>query len=312
MNNKMNDNGIFRLHPVPDTVQEGLLLVNSPHSGRDYSRVDASSLKCSLDQLSVLEDTIMDQIAQLSSLGQYGITALEALFPRSYIDPNRIITSLDKSQIRGWTGKHLDFFIPDFYTALGCGLVPIRAAAENFELYDPEFYPTESDIAERLKYYKAYHQQFQKTLREIFNRFGGYALLDMHSCYPSGIVESGARENRADIVLSNAFGQSCSDEFLQVVKTAYMGQGFTDIAINNPFKGGYITSHYGRGGMGVFAAGNAATMGKSEKINALQVELNKRLYWDFEKREEKPNAEALKKANIAVFRTVNDYALSLV
>lgn len=307
----MESNAIFKFHAVADNTTSGPVLVNSPHSGRDYSMVDMSALKCGMEKLRVLEDTLIDVIAQLAQLAQYGITSLEALFPRSYIDPNRALTSLDKLQIRGWTGRHISSFIPDFYTALGCGLVPVRAAAEGFEIYDAANYPTEDDIAGRLKYYKAYHHQLQQALHDLFNRFGGYALLDMHSCYPSGIIESGARENRADIILSNCHGQSCSDEFMHVVKAAFLEQGLTDIAINHPFKGGYITSHYGKGGMGIFASGHAPSMMKSDNIHALQIELNKRLYWDFEKQEEKADAEPLKRANIAVFRAVNDYMMSL-
>ena len=307
----MDQTSIFKLHKVADGVPVGPLLVNSPHSGRNYTMMDMGVLKCTIDKLRTLEDTVMDGITQLGNLAQYGITALEALFPRSYIDPNRAATSLDKTQIRGWTGKYLNSFIPDLYTALGCGLVPVRAAAEGFEIYEPANFPTEEDIAGRLKFYKSYHSQLQKSLHDLFNQFGGYALLDMHSCYPTGIVETGARANRADIILSNCHGQSCSEDFLQVVKAAYLEQGFTDIVINQPFKGGFITSHYGKGGMGVFAGGNAQGMTNSDNINSLQIELNKRLYWDFEKQQEKPDSEPLKQANIAVFRTVKDYMLSL-
>lgn len=306
------NNPAFKLYEAADTDQSGLLLVNCPHSGRDYSMFDLGQLKCSYDQLRILEDSMMDEVAQLSSLASYGITALKAMFPRSYIDPNRALTSLDKSQMRHWTGKYIDFFIPDKYTSFGSGLVPIDAKPEGFEIYAPEFYPTEEDIAGRLKYYKAYHAQLQKTLQDNFNKFGGYALLDMHSCYPTGQPdETGDLPRRADIILSDCRGQSCSPEFLEVVRQAYLDQGLTDIEINRPFKGGYITSHYGKGGIGVFAPGQISPSRSAANINAIQIEVNKRLYWDFDEEQESRQASMVKEANVAVFRIVDAYTRSL-
>lgn len=306
-------NDIFKIHPPDNADHSGMLVVNCPHSGQDYAMFDVEKITCSFEQLRVLEDSLMDEMAQLSRLGQYGITALQALFPRSYIDPNRAVTSLDKTQIRQWTGQYINYFIPDKYTSLGAGLVPVKAKPEGFDIYEPDNYPTEEDIAGRLKYYKAYHAQLQEILRESFNKFGGYALLDMHSCHPTGPAdENGDRPRRADIILSDCRGQSCSAEFLEVVRQAYIAQGFENVEVNRPFKGGFITSHYGRGGMGIFSAGQVAPSRAGDTINALQIEVNKRLYWDFETGREKPDSAPLKAANIAVFRKVHDYSLSLV
>ncbi len=294
MNNK---SAAYRVYTP--TIPAGPVVVNSPHSGRDYSMVNLQDMSCSLEKLRHLEDVLMDVACDLPALGQYGITAIEALFPRSYIDPNRPPTSIDPVQI--WEQKsELFTCIPDKYTAMGFGLVPIQSPADDIVLYSADNLPREKDILSRMAYHTQYHHALKQTLADVFKTHGGYAFLDMHSCSPYGAPDAqGVRMKRADIILSNCLGRSCDEEFLNVVADAYKNEGLTSIAINTPFQGGYITDTYGRH--------NAEPGMGYGKINALQIEINKRVYLDEGMMAVNENIANVQRANQRVYQAVDAY-----
>lgn len=255
----------------------GPLIVSSPHSGRDYSPFDPSRLICSHEQLRNLEDVGMDQVSNIGHLAQDGIAAIEFLLPRSFIDVNRAPTSLDISQIHDYLPRLK--CIPDKYTALGAGLIPVSAKVEGFELYKPGLEPTALEIIERMRAYRGYHRSLKSLMRASLQLHGGYALIDMHSCYPVGPRNAdGHALERADIILGDRHGLSCRPEFLHAVRQVYEDHGLTAIAVNTPFPGGYITQSYGASSDTDWSRKMAGRLSSAFHMQALQIEINKRLY----------------------------------
>lgn len=268
----------FKLYAVGDSSNALPVMVNCPHSGRNYSGFDLKDLACSLDDLRQMEDVGMDVMCGLRDLGRSGITALSGVFARSYVDFNRAETSLDPQSIREGLSTTLTC-IPDSYALKGGGVIPVYAPEEGFMIYRPDAFPTEEDIRIRMVGYKHYHAALRETLSQMFQRHGGYALLDMHSCHPFNVPdEQGRRTSRADIIISDAFGHSCRPEFLQVVKAAYHKHGFENIDINTPFTGGYIVRQYGQVGARGWLSSTAARL---QDVQAVQIEVNKALYMDW-------------------------------
>ncbi len=297
----------YKVHGVSETGS-GPLLINSPHSGRDYSGWDISGLCCTPDQLHTLEDTHMNIVCGFDQFGESGIQGLEFLLPRSFVDVNRSATSLDPTQIRDYLEQlHC---LPDYYTSLGHGVVPIRAKVEGFEIYSGENLPTALEIIERLKSYQAYHDQLQIMMLNAARRHGGYALLDMHSCNPFGAPDAmGYAAPRADIILGDLDGKSCSAGFLHAVQQVYKDHGFTSIAINAPFRGGYITQKYGAHNASTWST-HLPDIGRDPFCaQALQIEFNKHLYLENDlKTPIEARVRELREVNRRVYEAANQNA----
>ena len=82
--------------------------------------------------------------------------------------------------------------------------------------------------------------------------------LDCHS------MASELVNNKTDIVISNVNNKSSSVEILNLVKKSFSNHSYK-INTNKPFKGGFITSHYGK---------------PKNNTHFLQIEVNKNLYMD--------------------------------
>ncbi|MGH8373424.1 MAG: N-formylglutamate amidohydrolase [Gammaproteobacteria bacterium] len=131
--------------------------------------------------------------------------------------------------------------------------------------WDEEIYrtpPSEEEIARRRELVHApYHSKLHELLQAKIAKFGHAVLIDAHS------VASRANQVHPaltdDIYLGDRDGTSNSGWLTQTVEQAFLGQALK-VVRNNPYKGGYITQHYG--GM--------------EKIEALQIEMRWGLYMD--------------------------------
>jgi N-formylglutamate amidohydrolase len=133
--------------------------------------------------------------------------------------------------------------------------------------------PDEKETERRLK---RYYFPFHKRLREALDSKGIKGLCDCHSLYGIGPAEApDLGEIRKDIILSNNGDErgninpvlgttTCPAETVCLMKEAFQSTGFS-VAINVPYAGGFITTHYGR---------NYTRTGKI----AVQIEINQDLY----------------------------------
>ena len=117
--------------------------------------------------------------------------------------------------------------------------------------------------ARREKYHAPYHARLEEMLAETRDRFGQATLIDAHSIRSAATLISDELVN--DIYLGNQEGATCGEWLIGELETGFVGHGL-QVVRNHPFKGGYITRHYGA----------------MEGVEACQIEMAQRVYMDEE------------------------------
>ena len=241
------------------------LVFDSPHSGTDYP--DDFDHLAPMSAVRKAEDTFVDELYQAAP--DHGATLLRALFPRSYIDPNRAADDLDVSMIEGeWTGP----LAPSEKSVLGLGLL--------WSHYPPglPLYGRKLSVAEvrrRIEeYHRPYHDALRRALVAAHARFGVVWHIDCHSmpALSNEMAAEGPGVSRPDFTLGDRDGTTCAAEFTEAVRAALAGQGYR-VTVNDPYKGAELVR-----------AWSAPQAGR----HSLQIEINRRLYMNedsFEKTE---------------------------
>ena len=122
---------------------------------------------------------------------------------------------------------------------------------------------TEQEKAERIsKYWQPYHAHIDAALAAMRAKHGYALLWDAHSI-PSSVPRLFDGE-LSELNIGTNDGRSCSAQIETAVADAAMASAYS-VAVNQRFKGGYITRHYGRPGDGV---------------HAIQLEIAQRAYMD--------------------------------
>lgn len=229
---------------------------NSPHSGRTYpqrfiamSRLDATSIRRS-------EDFFVDEL--FAAATDLGAPMMLAHFPRAYLDVNREPYELDPKMFKQNLPPYANF--RSIRVAGGLGTVP-RVVAEGQSIYGAKLSLSEAMM--RIDgIYKPYHNQLRGVLARTHRQFGCAVLIDCHSM-PSS-VRLGNDGLRPDFILGDRFGTSASQAITQTAHQALADMGYL-VTANKPYAGGFITEHYGRPAKG---------------LHALQIEVNRGLYFD--------------------------------
>ena len=144
-----------------------------------------------------------------------------------------------------------------------------------------------------------YFEPFHKEVRAKYDAFraAGFSRvyhIDAHSMPSVGTKEHrDPGERRADAVISDCHGKSCSKEFLDLVISAYKDAGLT-IAHNWPYFGGRVSETYGD---------------PSRGQEAIQVELNRSLYMDEKTKQYLPEKAA--KLSRAIDSALNTIYINL-
>jgi N-formylglutamate amidohydrolase len=229
----------------------------SPHSGTAYpesflhlSRLDRQTLRRS-------EDSFVDEL--FGAAPDLGAPLLRALFPRSYVDPNREPFELDPAMFEEDLPPYVNAASPR--VAAGLGTIA-RVVANGQEIYGRKL----SFVEARARIeacWRPYHDALANVVRSTRRRYGHCVLIDCHSM-PSvgGPMERDAGRERVDFVLGDCFGSSCAPHVIDRVERILVRLGYR-VARNTPYSGGFVTQHYGRTGDG---------------IHALQIEVNRALY----------------------------------
>ncbi|MDE1984621.1 MAG: N-formylglutamate amidohydrolase [Gammaproteobacteria bacterium] len=131
--------------------------------------------------------------------------------------------------------------------------------------WDEQIYrapPSSQDIAGRRALVHApYHAKLQELLQAKIRKFGYAVLVDAHSVPSRANLLHG--ELHDDIFLGDRDSRSNSGWLTTTAERAFCAQGL-HVVRNNPYKGGYITDHYG----------------KPPVVEALQIEMAERVYMD--------------------------------
>ena len=245
----------------PATPQVPLVL-DSPHSG--WHMPEDFNSRLSADALRDGEDCFIDQLYMPAT--QRGVPLLAAQYPRTYLDPNRHAGDIDLALLEGeWPHEH----VPSGKASIGKALI-WRTLDDGRELYDRKL--SVDEIRSRVqRYHRPYHAALRQLLDSAHQRFGAVYHINCHSMNAvSGTQgEGGKGQSRADFVLGDRDGSTCTPEFTALVREQMCAHGY-DVKINDPFKGVELVRAYSH------PAGGR---------HSLQVEINKRLYMNEARRE---------------------------
>ena len=230
------------------------LIFDSPHSGRDYPENFGHAVPVEL--LRRAEDAFVDEL--IESAPSHGATLLQALFPRSYIDPNRHEHEVDPAMLREpWPHPVL----PSEKSEMGLGLVR-RLIKGNVDIYDRPL--SVDEVRARIDgFHRPYVAELARLLDTAHDAHGIAWHVNCHSMRSAG-RQRGQRIPRADIVLGDRDGTSCDADFTSFVAEVARGLGYR-VALNDPFKGAELVARFGR---------------PDEARHSLQVEINRALYMD--------------------------------
>ena len=226
------------------------VVVNSPHSGRQYPHRFLNQASLPLEQLRLVEDAAMDRLLTFQPLPA---PLLMAQFPRSFVDVNRQSDEIDIQMFDGPVANANPKITR--YLRSGLGMIP-RKAARQKDIYSTHLPADEVDFRRR-EYYTPYHQALQALMQSA--RGHDHALLlDCHSM-PSGLfgVES-------DVIIGSNHGQSARPWVVDAALDYFSREGLRT-RLNTPFSGGFITKNYGKPTAG---------------ISALQIEICRSCYLD--------------------------------
>ncbi len=121
----------------------------------------------------------------------------------------------------------------------------------------------QKEIDRRLeKYYWSYHQQIEENLIRLKKKFGQVLLWDCHSIRQ--VVPTIQQKKFPDLILGDVDGTSASPGLIET-SLGVLDHGTYSVNHNHPFKGGFITRHFGK---------------PSENVHALQLEMTKVNYMD--------------------------------
>lgn len=237
----------FDVHRANADRATGLVFC-SPHSGSIYP--DDMQACADETRLRLVEDAAMDRL--IASAPSQGAALLLARYGRAYVDLNRAEDDLDPALITNCPVDH-----PSPKTVAGYGVLH-RISGDNEPLYDRRLDMTEVE-ARLTRVHRPYHQQLSQLMHEARETTGRALLVDWHS-----MPQRATGLNGPDIVLGDRHGSSCDVEWTRALRAMFEAQGWR-VGLNRPYAGGYATQMWGQPEQG---------------FHAVQIEVNRRLYWD--------------------------------
>lgn len=269
------------------------VVFDSPHSGTIYP--EDFHPACSFDALRRAEDMYVDEL--FAAAPEHRAVLLKALFPRSYIDPNRAEDDIDPALLAApWPAEKYGPLTPTRRSDAGIGLIR-RLIQPDLPLYDRKL--THDEIINRItRYYRPYHAALQELLDEAYYNYGQVWHINCHSM-PASISMAHrphslylGQPKALDIVLGDRNGQTAPRDFVHAVRDFFKAAGY-NVGINDPFKGAELVKRYA-----------IPTRGR----HSLQIEINKALYMNEETFAKTQGFQALQNelSNFIAFCT--DYA----
>ena len=245
--------GVLRIQ-FPDAPTSPVVF-DSPHSGTEYPEDFGFAAPKHIVRLG--EDTFVHEL--FATAPAHGAVLLEALFPRTYIDPNRTVTDMDPELLaEPWPGE----LAPGVKTEAGIGLI-WRIAQPGVPMYDRKL--TVAEVEARIE---DYHHPYQQALIEAVNRmqerFGAVWHVNCHSMPAVSDERSpeGPGRQRPDFCIGDRDGTTCNGEFTELVVETLRGLGY-ETTVNDPYKGVELIRMIGD---------------PAKKRQSLQIEINRGLH----------------------------------
>lgn len=227
------------------------LVFASPHSGVVYPEDMGAAAGLSQASLRSAEDSAVDRL--LAASGAAGAVLIAGRIGRAYVDLNRAPDELDAALIADCPEGPP----PGLKTLAGYGVIP-RLAGDGTPLYERRL--TLEEARGRIaRVHTPYHAALGELMQAAHDRHGRAVLIDWHS-----MPSRATGPNGPDVVLGDRHGTACATGLTRRLKALFEALGWR-VALNRPYAGGYATQVWGRPGEG---------------LEAVQIELNRRLYWD--------------------------------
>jgi len=249
---------------------EAPLVFDSPHSGSSYP--EDFRFSCPLEVLRTAEDTYVDEL--YSAAPALGATLIGAVFPRSYLDPNRAIDDLDSALIDGTWPSPL---APSHKTRSGLGLVR-RVVRPSIPIYARKL-GVDEILARLDRCHTPYHRVLDEACDRAHRKFGAVWHVNCHSMPSQRSAKSSNRGGHcADFVLGDRDGTTCEPEFTDFVACELRRCGYT-VRVNEVYKGVEIVKRQGRPAM---------------RRHSLQIEVDRALYMDQTTLEKSPGFDRVR------------------
>lgn len=214
------------------------IVVSIPHTGIEVP--ESVAARFASPQMRKLPMTDWHLHKLYDFLPALGIATLYARFSRLAVDLNRPPDAQ-----------------PLYPGRFETGLVPVETFAG-----EPIFRePLGADAIEALRcqYHSPYHARLAELLKETIASHGRVILIDAHSVASRANRVHGALTD--DIYLGDRDGTTCEPWVTRSLATAFSTANLK-VRHNDPYKGGYITSHYGQ----------------IDGVDAIQIEMVQRVY----------------------------------
>ena len=245
----------FRLHPA--RAEPVPLVFDSPHSGSWFPEDFGHCL--TEHELRSGEDCHIHEL--YAAAPAHGAVLLEATFARTYVDANRSESDVDPELIDGkWPHPVADSGKGRFGQALVW-----RNLSDGRPIYARKL--TVAEMAHRIEnFLRPYHRALRGLIDDAHARHGVAYHVNCHSMQSVGgkMSQDGEGTRRADIVLGDRDGTTCSAEFTALVREAFADAGYR-VRVNDPYKGVELVR--------AFSAPHAGR-------HSLQIEINRALYMD--------------------------------
>jgi formiminoglutamase len=93
---------------------------------------------------------------------------------------------------------------------------------------------------------ESYHKPYHRRLSALAKQPDLILAVDCHTMAATGPpVGPDPDEKRPQVCLGNASGESCPDEWMEILQSSFQRHFPGKITVNQPFSGGYITRHHG-------------------------------------------------------------------
>ena len=232
------------------------LVVDVSRSGREYPTEYRSPLP-----FTTVHDNVSMHVEDLwAGTPAAGGTLLYCCFPNTWVDVNRSESDMDPAVVEGRWPRELK---PTPRTLEGLGLIKTRSRfGEPFQ----ERKLTVAEIEKRLDlYYRPYHAELKRIVDALYGRAGVLRQISCHCMSAVGApTHPDAGKPRADFCVSDLKGRTASPEAMELVVESLRGYGYS-VSVNDPYVGNELIARHGNPARGV---------------DAIQIEINKKLFMD--------------------------------
>lgn len=250
------------------------LFISIPHSGERIP--PETDWLQGLPELVVMcdVDRFVDRLYQ-PALDALKIGCVKTQWNRYVVDLNRLPEDVDRDSVAGNINPSGQFPM---------GLHWLRTTRGSRLLPEPMSLQLHQQLVNR--YFKPFHANIT-DMYSFFRERGAKSIyhIDAHSMPSRGTSSHrDPGQLRAEIVVSDSEGKSCSTEFKELVVSSFTMSGLK-VAYNWPYFGGRVTQTYGK---------------PHEGQHALQVEINRALYMDEETKQWIPDLGQALSAKLAI------------